>query len=66
MVSGCYAHMFFSTKVAEVNVAFTEWLDGATTSWLSNTPAGTFYKPEELPEVRGVSNIPTDWTIVNK
>lgn len=66
LVTECYVYMFTASKVTEVNVAFTSWLEGATTSWLIGTPQGTFYKPEELPEVRGASNIPTNWTIVNK
>lgn len=51
-------------SLSSIGVSFTFWLTGATTNWLSGVASsGNFYKPNALPETRGVSNIPTGWTI---
>ena len=60
----CYMGMFQNcSSLSSVEVAFTEWTSGTTDSWLNNVAAsGTFTCPTELPDTRGVSNIPEGWT----
>ena len=51
-------------SLSSIGVSFTSWLDGATTNWLSGVSStGNFYKPASLPETRGASNIPANWTL---
>ena len=65
--SSCDSMFYGCSRLASVEVSFTEWLDGATRIWLVGVPGtGTFTKPISLPETRGTSNIPTGWTVVNK
>ena len=66
--TGCFAYMFYgASRLASVEVAFTEWLSGATASWMAAVSgSGTFTKPTALSDTRGTSNIPTGWTVVNK
>jgi hypothetical protein len=67
LVTQCYNRMFYGvTGLNSIKVYFTEWKSGATSSWLSGASnAGTFYKPAALPETKGISNIPSAWTVVN-
>ena len=66
--TGCFAYMFYGcSALNSVEVAFTEWLSGATTSWMAAVSgSGAFTKPTALADTRGTSNIPTGWTVVNK
>ena len=51
------------TQLSSVEVALTAWTGGATDNWLNGVAAsGTFTCPAQLPDTRGVSNIPTGWT----
>jgi len=56
MFTGC-------SQLASVDVSFTDWNStDATTNWLSGVAAsGTFTCPSELPDIRGVNNIPEGW-----
>ena len=60
MFDGC-------TNLSSIEVAFTAWSPAsATYNWVSNVSAsGTFTCPAELPDTRGASNIPTNWTKVD-
>lgn len=50
----------------EITVNFTEWVENATTGWVSGVSAtGTFYKPSALPEIYSDDRIPEGWTVVN-
>ena len=68
LVSGCYYDMFSGcTNLDALEVNFTEWLGDATHYWLSGVKStGTFTCPSALPQTRGTSNIPTNWTIITK
>lgn len=61
----CYTAMFCNCKyIKNITVGFTEWLEGATSSWLYGTSKdGTFFSPSELDPIRGYSKIPQDWEI---
>lgn len=67
----CYRDMFTGcTSLREVEVAFSTWIPGATTGWLSGVPStGTFRCPSALGTnatiLRGESNCPEGWTVVN-
>lgn len=51
-------------NLVEIRVGFTSWYTGSTASWVSAvSQTGTFICPTELPETRGLSNIPSEWTI---
>ena len=57
----------YATSLAQVEVDFTDWFDGATTDWMSGArSSGTFIKPTDLPEEYGNSRIRSGWTVVNK
>ena len=69
--NSCYQGMFYGcTSLSSINVSFTDWHDVAvnqTTNWLYNVASqGTFIKPTALEVVNAASNIPYDWTVVNK
>ena len=56
------------TSLNEIEVHLTDWGTGSvpTDNWLNNVAAsGTFKCPASLPIIRGASNIPEGWTIVN-
>lgn len=56
------------TSLNEIEVHLTDWGTGTgpTDGWVSNVAAtGTFKCPASLPIIRGISNIPEGWTIVN-
>ena len=61
--------MFYGcTHLSSVEVGLTSWTGGTnpTNNWLNNVAAtGTFTCPAELPDTRGVNNIPTGWTKVD-
>ena len=68
LAGGCYSYMFSScSNLASIDVKFTSWdPTNATTNWLSSVAAsGTFTCPAELPDTRGVNNIPEGWTKVD-
>ena len=67
LASYCYEGMFQDcTSLSSVEVAFTTWEVGVTNSWVSNVAAsGIFTCPAELPDIRGTSNIPNNWTKVD-
>lgn len=54
------------TSLSSVTVEFENWTGyNSTQGWLDNvSPTGTFTCPAALPQVRDVSHIPADWTIV--
>ena len=68
LVTNCYKAMFSQTAVTEVEVAFTDWLNGTATgsSWMLNVPAaGTFKCPAALDtSIRDESHIPSGWSVV--
>ena len=56
------------SKLKSIEVHFTSWPTnysyGDTYQWVSGVASsGTFYKPDELTTARGVSKIPTNWTL---
>ena len=61
MFKGCSA-------LDSVTVNFTNWnIANATTDWLYNvSAAGTFCKPDDLPETRGANYIPDNWNVIIK
>lgn len=61
----CYYYMFNNcTSLNEITVHFNSWIDGTTNEWLYNvSPSGTFNAPIVLSDIRGTSNIPTNWTL---
>lgn len=64
----CCKYMFYGcTNLQEVKVPeLTQWTSGTTNNWLSGVAAtGEFICPEELPDIRGASNIPEGWTKKN-
>ena len=66
----CYERMFrLCSNINKVNVAFTDWGSNNTEftdSWLDGVSStGTFNCPSSLSDVRGISNIPTNWTKEN-
>ena len=69
----CYQQMFNGcTNLNWVEVGFTSWtgVKSPTDSWLTNvSSSGTFRCPVALGDnstiTRGVSNCPTNWTVVN-
>ena len=66
LVNMCYNQMFNGcTSLSSLKVAFTTW-GRETSNWLNNVAAtGTFTCPAELPDTRGVNNIPAGWTKVD-
>ena len=58
-------YMFYRTSIlSSVEVRFTTW--PSAIQWMEVVGAsGTFTCPAELPDVRGVSNIPSGWTKVD-
>ena len=64
----CYSEMFkYCSNLASINVSFTTWNHAnSTPRWVEGVAAsGTFTCPAELPDTRGVDNIPTGWTKVD-
>lgn len=68
----CYQSMFQDcTKLNKIEVNFVEWPNSSTSvnstnNWVYNiTTSGEFICPAELPEERGVSRIPNNWTVTN-
>ena len=70
LTQSCYTSMFTAcTSLSSVNVAFTNWNSSITPTndWLSNVASsGIFTKPTSLEPLSGVSNIPNNWTVINK
>lgn len=66
MAENALAQAFFHCQnLNKIRVNFKEW-SNATTDWMWDvTSVGTFYKPSALPEERGKSRIPNNWTVVN-
>lgn len=68
--TGCLAYAFYGCPaLTSVEVNFTEWLSGATNSWLQGNTGditNLFIKPSLLPEIRGNGYIPNGWTVVDK
>lgn len=66
----CYQRMFSDCpKLNYMNVGLTSWTEvsTATENWLSGVAnTGKFYKPSILTTTRGVSYIPSGWTVENK
>lgn len=64
----CYSFMFrYCTNLIRMSVSFESWGSQGTSLWTEDVhPDGTFIKPAALPDVRGTSNIPASWTVVNK
>ena len=63
----CYEWMYYGcTNLNYVEVAFDQWppaTDSVTFEWLGEVAEeGTFVCPASLPDVRGISNIPSGWT----
>lgn len=67
LYNDCCFNMFKDcTNLKTIKVHFTEWpsADISTFNWLQGvSPTGTFICPKELPEQRGDSYIPDEWTI---
>ena len=66
--AGCCTYMFYGcTNLQKVEVPnLTQWTSGTTNYWLSGVAeTGEFICPAELPDIRGDSNIPVDWTKVD-
>lgn len=66
----CYDWMFNGcTNLDYIEVAFEQWsesTDSATFEWVGNVAdEGTFVCPDNLADVRGISNIPEGWTKTN-
>ena len=70
LATQCYYFTFEGcTKLSSIEVSFTSWTQAwdQTGGWVGDVASsGTFTKPTALPEVFGVHNIPTGWTVVNK
>jgi surface protein len=69
LVATCYSNMFNGcSSLTSINVNLSAWnIATGTTNWLSGvSDIGVFNCFESLPETRGVSNIPTNCTIVRK
>ena len=50
----------------KIEVNFTEWTD-TSGNWVKGvSPTGTFICPKDLPEIRGINNIPENWEIIRK
>ena len=66
LARNCYSYMFRRcTSLSSLKVAFTAW-EGQTANWVADVAAtGTFTCPAELPDTRGVNNIPAGWTKVD-
>jgi hypothetical protein len=68
LTTNCFQNMFSTdTNLSSVSVAFTDWNSSVTPTsyWLYQVAStGKFYCPEELSVVRGASNIPTNWAIM--
>ena len=67
LATGCYNNIFNGcTRLNSISVQFTSWLSGATDNWVSGVSnIGTFTCPASLPDERGASRIPTNWTKVD-
>jgi hypothetical protein len=68
LIAGSCTYMFNNcSNLQKITVLFTEWVSGATNSWLAGTPTdGTFIKPAALPPTTGTSAIPVNWNIINQ
>lgn len=65
LANQCYEWIFSGcTNLDYIEVAFDQWTtDSATFEWVDNVAAeGTFVCPDNLEDIRGVSNIPEGWT----
>ncbi|MBE6332382.1 MAG: hypothetical protein E7070_08780 [Bacteroidales bacterium] len=66
LATECYKWMFYNcTALKKVEVSFTEWLSGATNSWLYNagSDGSLFLCPDDLSTTtRNTSYVPTTWT----
>lgn len=68
LADACYYEMFYGcTSLNNIKVHFTSWaMDNKTSDWVSSvSPTGTFICPAELPDNRGDSKIPYNWTKVS-
>ena len=75
VVLDCYKGMFSScNRLSSVTVELTSWTDPnnssdtsfGTSNWLKgvqNSSQSIFNKPESLPVIRGINNIPTSWRV---
>lgn len=65
LVKYCYNSMFYGcSSLNRVEVAFNQWVDGCTTSWLYKVaPQGKFICPENLEVNRGQDYIPEGWVV---
>ncbi len=65
----CYRSMFLGcSALNKVIVNFSDWTDFAseTQLWMAGVAKqGTFICPDNLPQIRGLCNIPNGWTIVH-
>lgn len=68
LVDRCYSYMFNRcTSLSSIDVNFTDWGLSTTINWVAQiTTPGTFTCPAALPDQRGASKIPTNWTKVDK
>ena len=67
LVPYCYSQMFFNcNRLASIVTSHTAWnSNNATYNWVSSVKSsGTFTCPAALPQTRGISYIPNNWTIV--
>lgn len=68
LTTNCFQNMFSTdTNLSSVSVAFTDWNSSVTPTsyWLYNVAAsGKFTCPSGLSDVRGASNIPTNWAVI--
>ena len=64
LISYCYHYMFNGcSSLSCVVTDLTAWTIYCTAGWLQNVAQdGVFMCPAELPDTRGASNIPTNWT----
>ena len=70
LAQNCYREMFQGcSSLNKIKVGFKNWEDAslsATTDWLSGVAnIGDFEKPYSLTDIRGDSNIPTNWKTMN-
>lgn len=55
------------SSLTQLNVYFTNWNTLDTDNWVDGVATGgVFFKPSSLPNTRGVSNIPTNWLVINR
>lgn len=68
LVSSCYANMFtLTTKLHSIRCLAISNISAGTNRWFENAPStGTFIKKAGTSWSRGVSGIPTGWTVVEE